>query len=106
MDYSTRIKRKKNGDTQIRITIDVTAEEIDGVNKIADDKYCTIDTIKQYDPELSLAYARTFCFWATLWSEGNKEKLVDFALKRKQAEAVWHGRANKRKKRATRSRKK
>lgn len=104
MHYSTRIKRKKNGDTQIRITIDVTADEIEGVNKIADDKYCTIDQVKQYDHELSLGYARIFCFWVDRWNNSSKEILTRFALHRKELEKQWAQRSEK--KRARKNRKK
>lgn len=98
MNYSTRIKRKKNGDTQIRITIDVTADEIAGVEKIADDKYCTIDQIRQYDHELSLAYARIFCFWVDMWNNASKEVLTQCAVVRKAAEKKWSLRGKKRRK--------
>lgn len=106
MKYSTRIKRKANGDTQIRITIDVTAKEVDGVNRIADDQHCNLESIKQ-GHELSLAYARIFCFWVDMWNQGSKELVTRCAQHRKMLEQQWAERANnKRKKRATRSRKK
>lgn len=104
MKYSTRIRRKKNGDTQIRITIDVTADEIEGVGKIADDQYCTIDTIKDKDFRLSLAYARTFCDWADTWSTASSDLLTRCAIWRKEAEKRWSQR--KEKKRARKNRKK
>jgi len=104
MHYSTRIKRKKNGDTQIRITIDVTADEIEGVGKIADDKHCTIDMIRQHDHELSLAYARIFCFWVDMWNNASKEVLTQCAVVRKAAENKWSQRKEKR--RARKNRKK
>lgn len=103
MNYSTRIKRAK-GKVQVRITIDLTEEELSGVERISDDKYCTVDTVKSYDPELSLAYARTLCFWVSLWNSSNKERLVKLAIERRQSEKLWAKR--KEKKRATRSRKK
>ncbi|XAO54163.1 hypothetical protein [Yersinia phage vB_YenM_P744] len=75
MEYSTKVKRS-HGVTEIRLIIRVSEEEITGVNKIADDVHCNVDTIKQHDFELSLAYARSFCYFVSLWNMKNKPKMI------------------------------
>lgn len=75
MKYKTRVKRSR-GEVEVQLTLTFTQEELDGVDRISDDIHMSVDTIKQHDSQLSLAYARSMCYWVELYNMRNEPHMA------------------------------